>query len=118
MYKLEVSIVKARDLIKPGENVVVIFTHGGLFKLHEDNTGSTGNWIVDPSRCVDRVIVYFRDKQINTNTLYIANHAGLEAKEKKGRYNIQLNHVQYIGATSLNWYEFADGSQNPIRYLP
>ena len=109
--------MKARDFIKPGENVIVIFTHGIHFDLRDGNTGSTGQWNIDPNRPVDRVIIYHRNDEMNTNTLYIANHAGVEPADREGRYNIQLTHVQYIGTTSTTWVEFAEGGQNPIRYL-
>lgn len=109
--------MKAHDLIKPGENVMVIFTHGNHFKLHDDNTGSTGNWTIDPIRLVDRVIIYLRNKKINTNTVYIANYASVETTKEERRYKIQLAHVQYVGATHMNWCEFAGGGANPIRYL-
>lgn len=91
--------MKARDFIKPGENVVVVFTHGTRFVLYDDNTGSTGQWTVDPNREIDRVILYHRDDEKNMNNLYIANHAGAEPADREGRYNIRLTHVQYIGAT-------------------
>jgi hypothetical protein len=60
----------------------------------------------------------YRDDENNANNLYIANHAGAEPADREGRYDIRLTHVQYIGATSVNWVEFAEGGQNPIRYLP
>lgn len=110
--------MKARDFIKPGENILVIFTHGINFELHGDNTGSTGEWEIDPNRSVNRVIVYHRNDAMKTNTLYIANHAGVKPANRQGRHNIQLTHVQYIGVTSKNWLEFAEGGQHPIRYLP
>ena len=109
--------MKARDLIKPDENVIVIFTHGLHFDLRDDNTGSTGEWDIDPNRSVDRVIIYHRNDEMHTNILYIANHAGVEPANREGRYNIQLTHVQYIGTTSSNWHEFAEAGSNPIRYL-
>ncbi len=52
--------MKARDFIKPGENVIVIFTHGLHFDLGDDNTGSTGEWDIDPNRLVNRVIIYLQ----------------------------------------------------------
>ena len=109
--------MKARDLIKPDENVIVIFTHGLHFDLRDDKTGSTGEWDIDPNRSVDRVIIYHRNDEMHTNILYIANHAGVEPANREGRYNIQLTHVQYIGTTSSNWNEFAEAGANPIRYL-
>ena len=112
--------MKARDFIKPGENVIVIYTHGKHFELKDDNTGSTGYWTIDPNRLVNRVIIYHRDDATNTNTLYLANHAGVKVAaemEKPVRYDIKLTHIQYIGITTKNWAEFAESKQNPIRYL-
>ena len=109
--------MKARDFIKPDENVIVIFTKGVHFALNDDNTGSTGEWDIDPNRSVDRVIIYHRNDESNINTLYMANHAGVEPADREGRYNIQLTHVQYIGTTSANWNNFAETGTNPIRYL-
>ncbi len=109
--------MKARDFIKPGENVIVILTQGSDFFLRDDNTGSTGEWKIDPNRSVDRVIIYLRNDD-HTNTLYIANHTGVKPADREGRYNIQLTHVQYIGITSANWNDFAETGTYPIRYLP
>ena len=111
--------MKARDFIKPSENVIVIFTHGIDFILNkDDNTGSTGEWDIDPNRSVDRVIIYLRNDERHTNTLYIANHAGVKPADREGRHNIQLTHVQYIGTTSAKWPEFAETGMRSIRYLP
>ncbi len=107
--------MKARDFIKPGESVIAIFTHGIHFHLNDDNTGSTGEWKIDPNRLVDRVIIYHRNDEMNI--LYIANYAGVEPADREGRYTIKLTHVQYIGATSTNWAEFAETGAYPIRYL-
>ena len=109
--------MKARDIIKPGENVMVIFTHGYLFQIHDDKTGLTGEWKINPNRHVDRVIIYHRDDEMK-NTVYVADRVGVEPAQREGRYNIQLAHVQYVGTTSLNWREFAETTQNSIRYLP
>jgi hypothetical protein len=113
--------MKARDFIEPGEKVIVIFTRGIHFDLGNDNTASTGKWIIDANRSVDRVIIYLRNDETKINTLYIANHAGIEPADIEDRHNIKLTHIQYIGITSTNWYEFAEvkpGARNPIRYLP
>ncbi len=109
--------MKARDFMKPGEQIVAVFTHGHCFVLNDDNTGSTGEWNIAQNRPVDRVIIYCRNDEMNTNTLYIANYGSVKPAALEGRYNIQLTHVQYIGTTSKNWIDFAEGGQNPIRYL-
>jgi len=115
--------MKARDFIKPGENIIVIFTEGILLEFGDDNTGLTGDWTIDPNHSIDRVIIYWRIHESGyppRNTLYIANHAGVifvEEKEGHKRYKIKLAHIQYIGETKLMWDKFADTGANPIRYL-
>ncbi len=110
--------MKARDFIQPGEAIMVVFTHGIHFEIYDDSTGSTGEWEIDPNRSVDRVLIYRRNDELKTNTLYIANHAGVKPANREGRHTIQLTHVQYVGATSKNWVEFAEGGAYPVRYLP
>jgi hypothetical protein len=110
--------MKARDFIKSGENTMVIFTNGILLEFGDNNTGLTGDWNIDINRRVDRVIIYERKEQTETNRLYIANHNGLEFVKESDRHKIKLAHVQYIGETDLNWNDFAEGGSNPIRYLP
>lgn len=110
--------MKARDFIKPGETAMVIFTRGGRFEVNADHTGSTGNWVIDPNRKIDRVIVYHRNETANTNMLYIGSLVQAEKTTENDRYNIRLAHIQYIGETTLHWKEFAEAGQNPIRYLP
>ena len=110
--------MKSSDFIRPGENLVVLFTDGTLLEFGDDNTGITGDWNIDVNRPVDRVIIYHRHEQTTTNKLYIANHAGVEFVKESNRYKIKLAHVQYIGETKLNWFEFADTGAHPIRYLP
>ncbi len=113
-------MTKARDFIKPGENILVVFTEGMHFELSDGNTGVTGEWPVDPSHAgsVDRVLVYHRNNETNSNDLYIANRVRVDPARRADRYNIQLSHVQYIGATSLNWPDFADTGMKSFRYLP
>jgi hypothetical protein len=110
--------MKARDFIKPGENVIVIFTKGALLKFDDNNSGSTGNWEINLNRSIDRVIIYCRHEETKINTLYVANYAGVEPSDEENRYIIKLEHIQYIGTTPLNWLEFAKGSQKPVQYFP
>ena len=110
----------ARDFIKPDENVMVIFTEDILLELGDDNTGLTGDWWINPTHEIDRVILYrrvYQNRYSWINTLYIGNHAGVIFVEETERYKVKLTHVQYIGQTDLNWYEFAETGQFPIRYF-
>ncbi len=113
-------MTKARDFIKPDENILVVFTEGMHFELSDGNTGVTGEWDVKPDRArsVDRVLVYHRNTQTATNDLYIANRVRVDPARREDRYNIQLSHVQYVGITALNWNEFADTGMKSFRYLP
>jgi hypothetical protein len=113
-------MTKARDFIKPGEKILAIFTKGMHFELSAGNTGVTGEWSLDPNnaRLVDRVLIYHQNNEANTNDLYIASLVRVDLARREDRYNLQLNHVQYIGVTSLNWHDFAEAGANPIRYLP
>jgi hypothetical protein len=52
-------MTKARDFIKPGENILAIFTKGMHFELSAGNTGVTGEWDVDPNHARSVVRVAF-----------------------------------------------------------
>lgn len=109
--------MKARQFQRPGERMMVIFTRGGRFVVNDDHSGSTGNWVIDPNRNVDRVVIYHRRDQASPNELYIGTFKGVQPTDKPTRYSVQLDHIQYVGLTESNWLDFADGGQNPIRYL-
>ena len=96
---------------------MAVFTHGHYFVLNDDNTGSTGECKIAQNIPVDRVLIYYPNDEINTNTLYIANYGVVKPAAREGGYNVQLTHFQYIGTTSSNWMDFAEDGQNLIRYL-
>ncbi|MHC5916104.1 MAG: HNH endonuclease [Nostoc sp.] len=106
--------MKARDFIKPGEEILVLMTGGALLEFGEDNTALTGDWVINPYRSTDRVIIYRRNND-TTNTLYIGNRSDVILVQDK--YKIQLTHVQYIGKTILNWFEFAETHSHSVRYI-
>ena len=113
--------MNARNFLDPGEKIIVFYTEGELLEFPDDNTALTGDWGIDPSHSIDRVIIYwcfYPDKYSRINKLYIGNHAGVEFVEQKKLYKVKLAHVQYIGLTKLNWFQFADTGSCPIRYLP
>ena len=60
MYTPQLThMTKARDFIKPDENILVVFTEGMHFELSDGNTGVTGEWDVDPNRARSVVRVAF-----------------------------------------------------------
>ncbi len=52
--------MKAVDLLSVPKRTVAIFTRGPLFVFKKDGTGKTGNWMIDPKRDVQKVIIYCR----------------------------------------------------------
>lgn len=109
--------MKARDLIAENESAIVIFTDGRNFHIERDGSGSTGNWKLDPSREYDTVIIYERDWDGESNQLYLAVPIDVLESSHEGRYVIQLKNIRSVGTTETNWLEFAEGGQNPIRYM-
>lgn len=110
--------MKARHFVRPDERVIVIFTRGGWFDIRDDQTGSTGTWVIDPARSLDRVIVYHRDAATNANTVYLASFVEAVPTGEDERFRIEFAHIQYAGQSTLNWRDFAETGTNPIRYLP
>jgi len=111
-------VTKAKDLLRKQEVAIVVFTHGLHFYYDTNGNGETGNWVVDPEMVdeVDKVIVYLRDDQNGMNRIFIGNYAGIRHSPEKDRYIIRFSKLDEVG-TDDNWFEFAEGSQNPINYV-
>ena len=125
--------MKARQMLEPGESVVVIYTKGPGLVIKPDHTGSTESWTLDPghAREAKRVIIYHRgevadshsDKAAGSNKLYVASMDDVKQTQGRsdGTYTIFFTHCQFAGTTTEDWLSFvesAKGAQNPIRYLP
>lgn len=106
----------ADQLLRPGEVGLFIFTEGASLTIGADGTGSTGDWVVDPRRRVDWIIIYKRGSDRTNNELWMARPGDYESA-RGDRYAIGLRHVQLIGATDANWSQFASAGNNPIRYI-
>ena len=107
----------ADQLLRPGEVGLFIYTEGGDLTINEDDSGSTGNWHVDPLRRVDYVIIYKRNPEDrSSNDLLLARCGDLEGPIDE-RYHINLRDIKLIGYTDINWAEFALTQSNPIRYI-
>ena len=109
----------ARDLLQSGESAVVIFTDGREFRHSHDGSGKTGFWKMNPKRSVDKVIIYRRDRSLDTNEVWTATPVGVIPAPARypGRYIIKLSNVKFAGTTDEKWPTFAQTRQYPIRYL-
>lgn len=112
----------ARELLKSGEFAIVIFTDRRDFKRNRDGSGQTGNWVIDPKRTFEKVIIYRRDKLSGKNEVYVATPVDVvgptrSTKSKQHRHAINLSSVKLEGTTSEKWFSFAQTGPNPIRYL-
>ena len=73
---------------------------------------------------VSKVIVYQRDPDRTRprNKVYVADYAGVEPADPNspygpGRHVVKMNSTRHVGTTRLNWREFAETQQNPVRFL-
>lgn len=109
---------EASELLGLGETALVLFTRGQHFSLGEGGSGSTGKWVLDPDREVDRVVIYNRQSAETTGAdLWRGRASFVEPSDRPRRYVIMLTEVEKVGRTELNWREFAGGGTNPVRYV-
>ena len=112
------EFTEAEALLDAGETAVCLFTQGDDLDMRPDGTGTSGYWKINRRRSIDRVVVYLRDaERSDANELYVADFAGLVGPREDGRYLIQLEHIEHVGFTRLNWRKFARANVNPVRYV-
>jgi hypothetical protein len=112
--------MKATDLLKKGEVAIVLRTDGRHFHIDSKGFGHTGNWVINPSRQVHKVVIYKQDNPLTPNEIYVADHVGVSQHDDGRRYIISLADIRPLGSITEDWYEFADvdpGARNPVRYL-
>jgi hypothetical protein len=109
----------ASQLLRPGETGLFIFTRGDRFELHADGSGFTGDWIVSPTRQVDWVFIYRRDRHdASLNELFKAKPTGVERSPRDAaRHVIQLADIIVVGDTDMKWPDFAGTGRGAIRYI-
>jgi hypothetical protein len=106
------------DLLAPGESALAVFTHGRHFNLNPDGTGSSGNWVIDPERRVDRFIVYNRSGAAGVPAeVYRADFVGAVQSAEPGRLVVNFRAAELAGVTRDSWPKFADTGVNPVRYI-
>ena len=115
----------AADLVRPGECALVLFTRGSKF-TQVGKKGETGNWVIDPARKVDWVIIYHRDgKNADGGAVWRGRPDGIiramppSARHPggKARYCVSLVGLKFLGRVRESWRIFADSWSNPIRYI-
>jgi len=112
--------MKARDLVKRGESAVAIFTRGGHFEHDPDGSGYTGNWVINPQKKLDKVVIYKRDAAGTRHEVYVGTPVEIIDSEQEGRRQIKMVDIRLAGTTTHNWNEFTEtkhGSINPIKYI-
>jgi hypothetical protein len=106
------------DLLIPGESALAVFTHGQHFSLNPDGTGTSGNWVMDPERRVDRFIVYSRTGPAGRPAeVYRTVFVGAAESVEPGRFVVNFRGAELVGVTHESWPRFADTGVNPVRYF-
>jgi hypothetical protein len=106
------------DLLQPGESALAVLTDGRNLKLNGDGSGSSGNWVIDPARQVDRFVIYYREGGAgDTARLYRGDYVGAGPSPEAGRSVVTFEGAEQVGVTRLSWPEFADTGANPVRYI-
>lgn len=108
-----INIVSAKQLLKSEESAIALFTHGPLFELRKDGTGSSGHWQIDPDIECDKVIVYYRKDKINE--IYLGDFVNTRNAPDRKRQVVLFRNMNCVGQSTSNWYEFANGGQNPAQ---
>jgi len=112
--------MKAQDAIKPGETAVAIFTRGDRFKMRDDGSASTGNWVLSQRRRVDKVIIYRQNSTTREHEIFVGTPVEIVPSAEPGRRVINLTDVRFVGSTPNDWNAFTDtkpGMINPIKYV-
>jgi len=113
--------MKAIDFLILGEKALVVFTHGLNLKIRPDGTGTSGNWIIDPRRRADKIIIYRRNTSDieTTNEIFIGQQNGISGPtpDDDRRYIVAFIDLKRVGTTDMNWKEFAETGSAPVRYL-
>lgn len=104
------------DFVEPGETAVVLFLQDEAFYLDEDGGGSTATWPVDPTRNVDKIIVYRRPEGEERADIFVGAYDGAR-RAPDGRYRVYFSGMTQESWTSKEWDEFSAGSQYTLRYI-
>ena len=108
----------AQELLRPGETGLAVHTDGRHFTHEPDRSGITGNWVINPKRQIDCVVVvrWERRGRQRFTEMFTARPEEFVRLEN-GRHEIKLIDVQLAGSTDRSWLEFAETGRNPVKYV-
>jgi len=108
------------EILDPGFPTVAVFTKGAFLEIRDNQTGYTGNWVIDPDRCLKKVLIYLREESGSAllNRIYLGDYVWAEGPVDDGRrYRIHFKQLEEVGMTDQNWKDFTGGGANPVKYF-
>ena len=115
--------MNAQDILKKNETAVMIFTDGRGLNINKNGDGTSGVWKIGQNAKVDKVIIYFRNREKNTNEIYLGDFVQLLPSTEKDyldRKVVEFTNMNFAGLTDSNWNEFTNtrrGAVSPIKYI-
>lgn len=109
--------MRIKDVLEPREPALAIPTRGDSLILNRDGTGKTGWWKINPDRVPDRLVLYVRPEGSGAADILVGIVTGFSPSPNPKRVWVHFSNLKNMGSTRINWIEFADASQNPIRYV-
>ena len=88
----------SEQLLKLGETGLFLFTNGRFFTQDANGNGSSGFWMLNPQRNIDRVIIFrwsFR-KGERFVELFSALPNGFEGPTDEGRYTVRGQATNFL----------------------
>ena len=108
----------AQELLQSGETGLFVHTDGLHFTHEVDGSGTTGNWVINPTRHIDRVVIVRWERRGGQRfTELFTARPDKFVRLENGRYEIKLIGVRLAGSTDRSWMEFAGTGRNPVKYV-
>lgn len=106
------------DIISDDERTIALFTRGLHLEFRENGTGYSGNWVLDPERHFDKVVIYLRKDGGSevVNEIYLADFIWSEGPVDARRYRVHFKNLHQVGVTEKHWKEFTNRGVNPVKY--
>lgn len=105
-------IINDRAILLPGQSAIAVFTKTGK-NLDE---GKTGIWKIDPTKSVNKIIIYHRHDHVNE--IIVGDFKTISNSNDPRRFYLHSDNFRSVGFTPKNWNEFALTGSNPVRYYP